>query len=240
MNNYKPLPLIHSYDSFIWKPIEKKEFKEKVYSELAGLTKALANPYRLQIIDLLAQSSRTVEEIATQLDVSIANASQHLQTLKGAQLVSIQKEGHYVHYRLADEKVYLVWKSLRDLGIERFAQIERTLKDFREQKNSFQSISIDELIEKVRQENVVVLDVRPEKEYRAGHIPQALSVPMEHLSERIAALPKDKPVIVYCRGPFCVFADEAVEQLQKQGIKAWRLEEGFPDWKSRNLPFHMA
>jgi rhodanese-related sulfurtransferase len=220
--------------------MEKKEFKDKVYSELAGLTKALANPYRLQIIDLLAQSSRTVEEIATQIDISVANASQHLQTLKAAQLVSIQKEGHYMHYRLADQKVYTVWKSLRDLGIERFAQIERTLKDFREEKNSFQSVSIDELIQKVQQENVVVLDVRPEKEYRAGHIPHALSVPMEHLSERIATLPKDKPVIVYCRGPFCVFADQAVEQLQKQGFHASRLEEGFPDWKSRNLSFHTA
>jgi rhodanese-related sulfurtransferase/predicted transcriptional regulator len=216
--------------------MEKREFKEKVYSELASLTKALAHPFRLQIIDLLAQGSRTVEEIAAQVDISIANASQHLQVLKGANLVSIQKEGHYVHYRLPDERVYKVWQSLRELGIDRLAQIERTLKDFREQKNSFQSLSIDQLLQKVSEDQVIILDVRPEKEFKAGHIPHALSVPIENLAGKIADLPEGKEVVVYCRGPFCVFADEAVQLLSQQGIQAIRLEEGFPDWKSRNLP----
>jgi rhodanese-related sulfurtransferase/DNA-binding transcriptional ArsR family regulator len=220
--------------------MEKREFKTRIYTELASLTKALAHPFRLQIIDLLAQSSRTVEEIAAQIDISIANASQHLQVLKGAHLVTVQKEGHYVHYSLADERVYSVWKSLRELGIDHFAEIERTLKDFREQKSSFQSLSIDELLEKVSQDNIVILDVRPEKEFRAGHIPQALSIPMEQLAGRIADLPTGKEVVVYCRGPFCVFADEAVELLSANGIGASRLEEGFPDWKSRKLPFHVS
>lgn len=220
--------------------MEKREFKTKVYSELASLTKAMAHPFRLQIIDLLAQGSRTVEEIASQIDISIANTSQHLQILKGAHLVSVQKEGHYVHYRLADERVYLVWQSLRELGIDHFAEIERTLKDFREQKSSFHSVSIDELLEKISQDNVVILDVRPEKEFRAGHIPQALSIPMEQLAGRIADLPTGKEVVVYCRGPFCVFADEAVELLAANGTKASRLEEGFPDWKSRKLPFQVS
>ena len=218
--------------------MDKREFKTKIYTELAGLTKALAHPYRLQIIDLLAQGSRTVEEIANQLDLSIANASQHLQLLKGANLVMIQKEGHYAHYRLSDDRVYAVWRSLRDLGIDRFAEIGRTLKDFREQKNSFQTLSIDELLHD--QKHVVIIDVRPEKEFNAGHIPKALSIPMEQLVQRIVDLPPGKKVVVYCRGPFCVFADEAVEILKQHGIDASRLEEGFPDWKSRSLPVQMV
>lgn len=219
--------------------MEKREFKEKVYSELAGLAKALSHPFRLQIIDLLAQGSRTVEEIATQIDISIANTSQHLQVLKGANLVNVQKEGHYVHYRLSDERVYAVWQSLRALGMDRLAEIERTLKDFRKQKSSFQSVSIDELLNKVSEDQVVILDVRPEKEFKAGHIPHAISVPIDQLAQKLADLPQGKEIVVYCRGPFCVFADEAVQLLSQQGIQASRLEEGFPDWKSRHLPIHM-
>ena len=218
--------------------MEKKEFKAKVFGELAGLAKALAHPFRLQIIDLLAQSSRTVEEIAAQLSLSTANASQHLQILKAVNLVHVRKEGHYAHYHLADAKVVAVWQSLRELGMERLAGIERTLNDFRSQKHSFQAVTIDELLLKIEQDNVVILDVRPEKEYRAGHIPRALSIPIDLLLERMAGLPSGREVVVYCRGPFCVYADEAVELLQNQGVPASRLEEGFPDWKSRQLPFH--
>ncbi|TDE09350.1 ArsR/SmtB family transcription factor [Dyadobacter psychrotolerans] len=216
--------------------MQKQEFKDRIYSELATLTKAMANPYRLQIIELLAQGSRTVEEIAGQLTLSIANASQHLQVLKGANMVSLQKEGHYAHYRLANEDIYAVWQSLRDLGINRMAEIDRTLREFREEKSSFQAISIDELLQKIDQDNVLILDVRPEKEYKAGHIPQALSVPIDQLAQRIVDCPAGQEVIVYCRGPFCVFADEAVELLRERGITASRLDEGFPDWKRRQLP----
>ncbi|WP_421825525.1 ArsR/SmtB family transcription factor [Larkinella sp.] len=218
--------------------MEKKEFKAKVFGELAGLAKALAHPFRLQIIDLLAQSSRTVEEIAAQLSLSTANASQHLQILKGVNLVHVRKEGHYAHYYLADTKVVALWQSLRELGMERLAEIERTLHDFRSQKHAFQAVTINELLKKIEQDNVVILDVRPEKEFRAGHIPRALSIPIDQLLERIAGLPSEREVVVYCRGPFCVYADEAVELLQNQGFAASRLEEGFPDWKSRQLPFY--
>ncbi|WP_138994278.1 metalloregulator ArsR/SmtB family transcription factor [Larkinella sp. C7] len=217
--------------------MQKQEFKTRIYTELASLAKAMAHPFRLQIIDLLAQGSRTVEEISDQLAISIANTSQHLQVLKGANLVSLHKEGHYAHYRLANQQVYTAWQSLRDLGIDRMAQIERTLREFREERNSFHSVSIDELLQKIDQDNVLILDVRPEKEYKAGHIPQALSVPIDQLAQRIVDLPFGKEVVVYCRGPFCVFADEAVEVLQQHRIMASRLEEGFPDWAALGFPF---
>jgi rhodanese-related sulfurtransferase/DNA-binding transcriptional ArsR family regulator len=216
--------------------MQKKEFKNRIYTELAALTKAMANPFRLQIIDLLAQSDRTVEEIADQLSMSIANASQHLQVLKGANLVDLRKEGHYAHYRLASDEVYITWQTLRNLGINRMAEIDRTLREFREERNSFHSVSIEELLQKIEQGNVLILDVRPEKEYKAGHIPKSFSVSIDQLAERLVNCPAGHEVVVYCRGPFCVFADEAVELLQIQGIAASRLEEGFPDWRVRQLP----
>lgn len=216
--------------------MEKQEFKNRIFTELASLAKAMANPFRLQIIELLAQGSRTVEEIANQLNLSIANTSQHLQVLKGANLVSLQKEGHYAHYRLANDEIYSVWQAMRNLGINRMAEIDRTLREFREERDSFRSVSIDELLQKIDQGNVLILDVRPEKEYKAGHIPQAVSVPIDQLAQRLVECKPGQEVVVYCRGPFCVFADEAVEKLRMRGIDANRLEEGFPDWKTRQLP----
>ncbi|PSL27740.1 ArsR/SmtB family transcription factor [Dyadobacter jiangsuensis] len=216
--------------------MKKQEFKSRIYTELAMLAKAMSNPHRLQIIDLLAQGSRTVEEIADQLSISIANTSQHLQVLKGANLVAVDKQGHYAHYRLANDQVLGSWHGLRDLGINRMAEIDRTLREFREERDSFASVSINELLEKINLDNVLILDVRPHKEYNAGHISGAISIPIDELPQQLANWPKDKETIVYCRGPFCVFADDAVQMLSQKGIPVRRLEEGFPDWKLRNLP----
>lgn len=216
--------------------MEKQEFKFRIYNELSALTKAMSNPFRLQIIDLLAQGSRTVEEIAGQLSISIANTSQHLQVLKGANLVTVYKQGHYAHYRVASDEVVRSWHSLRDLGINRMAEIDRTLRQFREERESFESISIDELLKKIDEGNVIILDVRPQKEFAAGHITGARSIPIDQLAQRLAELSGEKATIVYCRGPFCVFADDAVQMLTQRGIPCRRLEEGFPDWKIRNLP----
>lgn len=215
--------------------MNKREFKDKVYDELAKITKALGNPHRLEIIELLAQGDYSVEQISIQTDLSLANTSQHLQVLKAAQLVDIARNGNFVYYRLANANVFKAWKALRELGVERIASIDKLVKDFRQSKFKLESITINELIEKIESGKVTILDVRPETEYRKGHIPNAISIPINELSDRLKLLPKRSEIIVYCRGPFCVFADEAVAILTKAGYKAKRLEEGFPDWATMGL-----
>jgi rhodanese-related sulfurtransferase len=216
--------------------MEKRIFKYKVYSILANMVKAMANPHRLEILDLLGQSDRTVEEISGETDMSVANASQHLQVLKASNLVEIKREGNFIRYRLANKNVYELWYNLRNFGFERLSEIEKLIKDFREKKNVLEAMSIDELVKKAKSKNVVVIDVRPEQEYRTGHIINAISIPIDQLAKKIKSLSKDKEYIAYCRGPLCVFADDAVNLLTKKGFKAKRLNEGFPDWKLKGLP----
>ena len=216
--------------------MNKRQFKDKVYDELAKITKALANPHRLEIIELLAQGDYSVEQISIQASLSIANTSQHLQVLKTAQLVEITRNGNFIHYRLASANVYKAWKALRELGVERIAAIEKLVRDFRGSKFKFESVTIDELIKKIESRKITILDVRPEAEYEKGHIPNAISIPFDQLSKRLKELPKRSEIIAYCRGPFCVFADVAVALLNKAGFKATRLEEGFPDWEVIGLP----
>lgn len=216
--------------------MNKRGFKDKVYDELARITKALANPHRLEIVELLAQGDFSVEQISTQTSLSVANASQHLQVLKTAQLVEITRNGNFIHYRLANENVFKAWKALRDLGIERIASVEKLVKDFRKSTFTLESVTIDELVEKLDAEKVTILDVRPDAEYRKGHIAGSRSIPFDELSNRLKELPKRREIVAYCRGPFCVYADEAVALLTKAGYKAKRLEEGFPDWAVMGLP----
>lgn len=216
--------------------MNKREFKDKVYEELAMLTKALANPRRLEIIELLAQGDYSVEQISVQTNLSVANTSQHLQVLKTAQLVDITRSGNFIHYRLANTNVYKTWKALRDLGVERIASIEKLVKDFRRSRFRFDSVTIDEFLKKIASGKVTILDVRPETEYKKGHIAKSVSIPFDQLSERLKELPRKNEIIAYCRGPFCVFADEAVAMLVKAGFKAARLEEGYPDWALMGLP----
>lgn len=215
--------------------MEKRIFKDKVYSILAKMIKAMANPRRLEIIDLLGQGEKSVEEIAAETNMTVANASQHLQVLKAENLVEIRREKNFIHYRLAREEIYKSWQNLRELGFERVAEIQKLVNDFREKKNALEAINMDELLKRLKLKNTTLLDVRPEREYNNGHIPKAINIPPEELSARIKALSKDKEYIAYCRGPFCVFADEAVNMLTKKGYKARRLVEGFPDWKSKGL-----
>ena len=218
----------------------KRGFKDEIYSELAKITKALANPHRLEMIELLAQDEFSVEEIATQTNLPIANASQHLQVLKAAQLVDINRKGNFIHYRLSNINVFKTWKALRELGVERIASIERIVKDFRESKFTFETVTINQLIEKIESGKVTVIDVRSESEYNKGHIANALSIPIDQLAKRLKELPKRNQIVAYCRGPFCVFADEAVALLNKNGYKAIRLEEGFPDWQLEGLPVEVS
>lgn len=216
--------------------MKKRTFKNKIYQELAKIVKALSNPHRLEILELLAQRHFSVEEIANQTDLSVANASQHLQVLKRVQLVDTRREGTYVYYKLADQGVYRAWKALRDLGMERMAEIERIMRTFRESKKSFETLTSSELIRKMEEEEVTIIDVRPEREYNEGHIAGALNIPVEQLSEKLEELPADRGIVAYCRGPFCVFADEAVELLNEKGFSAKRLDEGFPEWMLEELP----
>ena len=220
--------------------MNKRQFKDSVYSELARITKSMANPHRLEIIEFLAQGEFSVEKIAEQVHLPIANTSQHLQVLKQAQLVDINRQGNFIYYRLSNNNVFKAWKALRELGVERIAAIEKVVKEFRKSKFDLETVTIDELLEKLDSGKVTILDVRPESEYKQGHIANAISIPIEELSKRLKELPKRSEIVAYCRGPFCVYADEAVALLTKAGYKATRLEEGFPDWKIQELPIEVT
>lgn len=222
------------------KTMNKRQFKDTVYRELARITKSLANPHRLEIVELLAQGEFSVEQIAGQTNLPIANASQHLQVLKNAHLVEINRQGNFIFYRLSNDNVFKAWKALRELGVERISSIEKVVKEFRKSKFDFETVTIDKLIEKLNSGKVTIVDVRPESEYKQGHIANAISIPIEELSKRLKELPKRSEIIAYCRGPFCVYADEAVALLTRAGYQANRLEAGFPDWKLQNLPVEVS
>lgn len=211
--------------------MDKRAFKDAVYTEFAKVAKAMANPVRLEIIDLLAQGPFSVEQIAQYIHQSIANTSQHLQHLKNARLVQISKQGNFVYYSLRSNDVYKAWMVLRELGIHFNVEVEKVIADFRQGQNeNLKAIDADTLITLLEKEAVLLLDVRPEEEYNRGHIHQALSMPLEKLKKEMKTLDKNKLIVAYCRGPFCVYADEAVAFLLKKGYKAMRLEEGYLEW----------
>jgi len=211
-------------------------FKDQLFEQFARIGKALANPHRLELLDLLAQAERTVEDLSREAGMSVANTSRHLQELKAARLVEVRREGLYGYYRLADERVFEVWRAIRELGEERLAEVDRLVGTYLTDRGSLEAVSVEELLVRMREEGVLVLDVRPEEEYRAGHIPGARSVPLERLEAYLEELPRDREVIAYCRGPYCVFSDEAVALLRSRDYRARRLAEGLPDWRAAGLP----
>jgi len=219
---------------------DPRRFKDSVYGHIARLGKAVAAPRRLELLELLCQSPRTVEVLAGQAGVSIANASRHLQILRAAGLVDAEKKGLYVEYRLADEEVGRFYLSLRSLAESRLAEINKVASAFFEQCKAPESVDGDELLRRVRSGEVTVLDVRPVEEYRAGHIPGALSVPVADLRAKLEELPKGREVVAYCRGPHCVMALEAVELLRNKGFKAQRLEQGVLEWRARGWRIEAA
>jgi rhodanese-related sulfurtransferase/DNA-binding transcriptional ArsR family regulator len=216
--------------------MDTRDFKDKVYNELARITKALSNPHRLEIIDFLAQGPASVEKISKQTHLTVANASQHLQALKQAKLTETSKKGNYVFYRLSNNMVYEVWKGLFALGVSQIAEVDKLIHDFRHSRQTLESVTCLELLDKAKNADIMILDVRPAEEYEAGHIAKAFSMPYEQLVQKLKDLPKDKEIVAYCRGPLCVMADEAVDLLKKQGFNARRLNEGFPEWKTLGLP----
>ena len=214
----------------------KRQFKDELYEQFARIGKALSNPHRLELVELLAQGERTVENLAVEANLPIANASQHLQVLRAAQLVDVRRDGLYAYYRLSNERVFRVWQALRDLGDLQLAEVSRLVQSFLQDRSPLQSISATELVERMQAGDALILDVRPELEYRSGHIPAARSIPIDELEARLSELPRDQEIIAYCRGPYCVFADEAVTLLQNHGYRARRLIDGMPDWQALNLP----
>jgi rhodanese-related sulfurtransferase len=213
-----------------------REFKDRLFGQFARVGKALASPKRLEIVDLLAQGERTVEEIARETAMSVASASQHLQVLKAARMVEARREGLYIHYRLADEDVFRTWQAVRALAESRLAELDGVVEAYLQDREELEAVDAAELMERLSDGNVVVLDVRPEEEYRAGHIPGALSVPVDALEAALQTLPRDQEMVAYCRGPYCVFSDEAVAFLRSRGYRARRLRQGLPDWRAAGMP----
>lgn len=213
-----------------------RKFKNAVYEQIARIGKSLANAPRLEILDLLCQGPRTVEVIADQIGQSVANTSHHLQVLRRARLIEAEKQGTHVTYSLADVEVCAFFLSLRGLAESRLLEIEQVTRQFLEERDIMEAVDRESLVERVRNGEVTVLDVRPVEEYQAGHIPGAMSVPLDELKQKLADLPRDREIIAYCRGPYCVLAIKAVELLRQSGFKAERLSEGLPDWRARGLP----
>ena len=207
---------------------DRKE-KHALFDAIALMGKAFASPRRLEMLDLLAQAPRTVDELARTSEQSTANASQHLQALHSAGLVTRTREGTNVRYALAGEEVLSLWLSLRDASVVQLAEVERAARDYLGE--DVDAIGRDELIERLRKGDVVLIDVRPGEEFDAGHIEGARSIPLEELEQRLAELPADREIVAYCRGPICAYAHEAVRRLRAAGRDARRLEEGWPEWR---------
>jgi rhodanese-related sulfurtransferase/DNA-binding HxlR family transcriptional regulator len=209
--------------------MEDRRRKDTLFEAIALMGKAFASPRRLELLDLLAQGSRSVEELAHASGQSTANASQHLQALHAAGVVTREREGTRVRYTLAGEDVLGLWLALRGASANRLAEVERAARDYLGEP--VEAIGREELLQRLKRGDVVLVDVRPEQEFAAGHIDGARSIPLEELERRIAELPADHDIVAYCRGPFCAYAHEAVRQLQEAGRSALRLEDGWPEWQ---------
>lgn len=218
----------------------RRRFKDRLYGQFARIGQALASPHRLEILELLAQSERSVDSLGDELGLSKANMSQHLKVLRTAGLVDTRRDGLYVHYRLAADSVSRLGAALRTVAEERLAELERVVREEFTSRSASEAVSLPELLHRMRKPEIVVLDTRPVREYRAGHIPGAISIPVDELQQRLRRLPKNKHYVAYCRGPYCVYADRAVELLEATGRHARRLKDGFPEWKAAGYPVETA
>ncbi len=214
--------------------------KRILYAHFAVVAKSLANAHRLELLELLAQGERPVEELAALADLSVANASQHLQQLRRTGLVANRKDGKYVVYCLADPEVVALASALRRVAERNHAETARVIDQYFRQRDSLEPISREELLRRKRAGAVAVIDVRPPAEFAAGHVSGAINLPLKELKRRLAELPRNQEIVAYCRGPYCVMAFEAVERLRQRGYKARRLQDGFPEWKLAGLPVEAA
>ena len=207
-----------------------------LFDALASVAQALGSGRRAEIVDLLAQGERSVDEIATEISQSVANTSQHLQVLARAGLVRSRRRGTRVIYRLASDRVGDLWASVRDVAVRHVAEVNVLADDYLGERDGVEQVSAEELEQRLARGEVVVLDVRPEREYAAGHIAGARSAPVEELAGLVSKLPRRREIVAYCRGPYCVYADDAVRMLRARGLRASRLEVGYPEWRRAGLP----
>ncbi len=213
-----------------------RQFKDRLYGQFARIGKALSSPHRLEILELLAQTERTVDSLANEIGLSLANTSQHLQALRQAALVDSRKDGLFVYYRLAGPEVFDLPKVLRTVAERRLAELERLVREHFGDRSDAEAVPMAELLKRARSKQVVILDTRPAAEYLAGHIAGAISVPVDDLQRRLQELTRGKAYVAYCRGPYCVYADRAVELLRANGRRARRMLDGFPEWRAAGLP----
>jgi len=206
------------------------------YQQLARVGQALSSPARLALLDWLRQGGRTVEALANEAGLSLANTSQHLKVLRQARLVEAERQGTFVRYRVADPAVDGFYAALRDLAEARLAEVQQIARAFVERRDSLEPVDRRHLLQRTRRGEVVVLDVRPAEEYRAAHIAGSVSVPLTELRQRLASLPKGRDIVAYCRGPYCILAPEAVTLLRRRGFRAEVLSDGVAEWRARGLP----
>lgn len=210
--------------------------KEALYDAFAEVAKAFASGRRAEIVDVLAQGERSVEEIADEVGQSVANTSHHLRAMARAGVMRTRRDGTRIYYSLASERVAELWSALRDVAAEHVAGLDKLARAYLGDRDGIEVVDRDELSRRVKRGEVLVLDVRPEAEYAAGHIAGARSLPIGELRRHLRSLPKDADVVAYCRGPYCVYADDAVRELRRKGLRARRLVDGFPEWKRAGLP----
>ena len=209
-----------------------REFKDALYAQFARIGHALASPRRIELLDLLGQGEKSVETLAEQLGMEVGNTSAHLRVLRQARLVETRRDGTFIYYRLADDRVLTLLRGLQDVGQNRLAEVQQVVGQYLDGRDELTPITLKELRKLMRDGDVTVLDVRPAEEYRAAHIPGALSVPVPELKRRLSDIPKSREVVAYCRGPYCVYSLEAVTLLRKHGYRARRADEGLPDWRA--------
>jgi len=217
-------------------PVSHRQFKDALYAQFARIGKAVGSPHRIEILELLAQGERSVDSLASETGLSLANASQHLQALRQAALVDRRKDGLFVYYRLADPAVFEVCAAIRMVAERRLADLERLVRQHFGDRSNPEPVRMRDLLERARSSDMIILDARPATEYQAGHIAGAISVPIDELFDRLRSLPTDREYVAYCRGPYCVYADRAVELLRKSRRRARRLLEGFPEWRAAGYP----
>lgn len=210
--------------------------KREVFASLARVGGALSNLTRIEYLELLAQSERSVEQLASLTGTTVANTSQHLQKLRQAGLILGRKEGLHVYYRLAGDEVVEMLSAMSRVGEVHVAEVERIVRLYFAKKDELEPVPAKEVLDRARKGLVTVLDVRPPEEYAAGHVPGAINIPVHELERRIRELPKRREVVAYCRGPYCLMSFEAVETLRKKGLRARRLENGLPEWRAAGLP----
>jgi rhodanese-related sulfurtransferase len=213
-----------------------RDMKDTLYDCWARVGKAIASPKRLELLDLLAQGEKSVEVLAGEADLSITNASAHLAALHTSRLVERRKAAQFVYYRLSDPGIVGLLRELQGIGRRQYHEVQQVARTYLDDRDALEPVEAGELRRRLRQGEVTVLDVRPAHEYAAGHIPGAVSVPPGTLHRRLAEIPRDREVVAYCRGPYCVFAADAIEALRRHGYRARRLREGLPDWRAAGYP----